>query len=75
MRCSEQINDYCDISEAYCKMAKNRLSYSEKDRHKLEEELKKHSVSKTFSDRKMKGEHTGKYRKTGQTKPNTIVNQ
>lgn len=64
-----------DISEAYCKMAKNRLLYSEKDRQKLEEELKKHSVSKTFSDRKMKGEHTGKYRKTGQTKLNIIVNQ
>ncbi len=64
-----------DISEDYCKMARNRLLTSEKERYKLEEEIKKHSVTKTFSDRKEKGEHTGRFRKSEQTKLNMLVKQ
>lgn len=64
-----------DISNRYCIMAKNRLLNYEKERHKLDEELKKHIVTKTFSDRKIRGEHTGRFRKSGQTKLDMLIKQ
>lgn len=62
-----------DISEDYCKMATNRIANSRNEIDKLNEEIKKHTITKTFSDRKKSGENTGRFRKSGQTKLNMLI--
>ncbi|MBU2530465.1 MAG: site-specific DNA-methyltransferase [Elusimicrobia bacterium] len=52
-----------DISKEYIDFAKNRLENYEEEFNKMEEELKKHIVVKTFKERKENGEFVGKYRK------------
>jgi modification methylase len=52
-----------DVSEEYVKDAEKRLSNCDKERKKLDEELKKHEVKKTFSKRKENGEYTGRHKR------------
>ena len=51
-----------DISENYIEYAENRLNNCESEREKVNEELSKHLINKTFKDRKENGEFVGKYR-------------
>ncbi len=53
-----------DISQEYIKLSLERLENCEKERNKLEAELIKHFVIKTFKERKEKGDNTGKFRTT-----------
>jgi len=52
-----------DISEEYINFAKERLKNYKTEIPKVQEELSKHFVRKTFKERKEKGEFVGKYRK------------
>ncbi len=51
-----------DISNEYKILSEKRLENSEAERFKIEEEISKHVVEKTFKERKMNGENTGKFR-------------
>lgn len=51
-----------DISEDYIKYAEERLSGCFKEKKKVDEELKRHFVSKTFKERKSNRENIGKYK-------------
>ena len=51
-----------DISLEYVDYAKKRLHNCESERRTLLEELEKHKVSKTFSERKQNGGYTGRFR-------------
>ncbi len=51
-----------EISKKYVEQAEQRLSNSEIERSDLEQELAKHFVMKTFKERKLLGEHTGKFK-------------
>lgn len=62
-----------DVSDDYCKMAKNRLLHSGEELHKIKEELSKHSVTQTFSERKMKGKNTGRHRESAQKRLDVIA--
>lgn len=50
-----------DVSAEYIKKAKERLLLAESEKYILDNELSKHIVEKTFADRKMNLEFTGKY--------------
>jgi len=51
-----------DISKEYVKYAKKRLQNYEKEIPLAKKELSKHKVTKTFKERKEKGEFVGRYR-------------
>jgi site-specific DNA-methyltransferase (adenine-specific) len=61
-----------DISPEYVDLAKGRLSNCESERRTLLEELEKHRVSKTFSERKRNGRYTGRFK---QSKGNSTTEQ
>ena len=52
-----------EISPEYVKMANERLENCENERSKVQMELEKHKVIKTFKQRKENGEWIGKFRK------------
>jgi modification methylase len=52
-----------DISKRYVKFAEDRLQNYENELKFAHEEISKHTVRKTFGERKEKGEFTGKYGK------------
>lgn len=51
-----------ELSEEYINFSLERIKNAEKERRKLQEELNKHIVHKTFKERKEQGENTGKFR-------------
>ena len=51
-----------DISRKYVENSKKRLAAYEYERKIINEELAKHIVEKTFQDRKLNSENTGKFR-------------
>lgn len=51
-----------EISKDYINMAKKRLKNDEQEKAKIETEISKHIVHKTFRDRKKNNEFTGKYK-------------
>jgi len=53
-----------DISDNYVKYAKKRLQNYKTEIPKAKEELLKHKVTKTFKERKEKGEFVGRHRKS-----------
>jgi modification methylase len=53
-----------DISEEYINHTKFRVQNSDIEKLPLLEEVEKHKVSKTFSDRKKNGGYTGKFKQT-----------
>lgn len=53
-----------DISDDYIKETNERLCNSEKERIKIDVEVEKHVVRKTFADRKALREFTGNFRNT-----------
>ncbi len=58
-----------DISQEYINFAKERLKNYQAEIPKVQEELSKHFVRKTFKERKEKGEFVGKYRKNRNGQP------
>ena len=58
-----------DISQEYINFAKERLKNYQEEIPKVQEELSKHFVRKTFKERKEKGEFVGKYRKNRNDQP------
>lgn len=58
-----------DISQEYINFAKERLKNYQAEIPKVQEELSKHFVRKTFKERKEKGEFVGKYRKNRNDQP------
>ena len=50
-----------DISEEYTKMAQGRLDVASNELKKVQEELLKHRIDKTFRDRKIDGSYVGKF--------------
>jgi site-specific DNA-methyltransferase (adenine-specific) len=61
-----------DISPEYVEHAQSRLRDCESERRALREELEKHKVSKTFSERKQNGGYTGRFK---QSKDNSATEQ
>lgn len=62
-----------EIAEHYVKMAEERLENCEKEGIKLQSELEKHKVGKTFKQRKEEGLWVGNFRKTkGKEKQKTL---
>jgi len=61
-----------DISQEYIEYAENRLANYQKERLKINEELAKHKIEKTFKERKEKGEFTGKHRTTNNIDADTV---
>lgn len=59
-----------ELSEEYIKLANERLSATNAELIKVNEELAKHVVTKTFKERKENGEMTGKFKPGYQTKKN-----
>ena len=59
-----------DISKEYIAFAENRLENYEKERIKINEELAKHKIKKTFKERKNNNEFTGRHRKGIEHLPN-----
>lgn len=53
-----------EVAEQYVKMAEERLQNCERERSKVEAELEKHKVEKTFKQRKEEGLWVGNFRKT-----------
>lgn len=51
-----------DISEDYIAFAKNRLDNYQQENNKVTNELQKHFVEKTFKERKLNKENTGKFK-------------
>lgn len=51
-----------DISEDYISFAEERLQNCLSEKKKVEEELQKHFVEKTFKERKLNKENTGKFK-------------
>ncbi|WP_456465493.1 DNA-methyltransferase [Persephonella sp.] len=58
-----------DISQEYINFAKERLKNYQAEIPKVQEELSKHFVRKTFKERKEKGEFVGKHRKNRNGQP------
>jgi len=50
-----------EISDEYIEFAYNRLNNYESELKNAQQEIEKHKVIKTFKDRKLNGEFTGKY--------------
>jgi len=61
-----------DISEEYVEYAKKRLDNYKNEIPMAEEELSKHIVTKTFSERKSRGEFVGKHRNINEKKMRTL---
>jgi len=57
-----------DISEEYVEFAKSRLLNAERELPKVQQEIQKHVVKKTFKQRKEKGEFVGRFRKNSDYK-------
>jgi modification methylase len=53
-----------DISAEYITSTENRIINYEKERIKMNEELAKHKIEKTFKERKENGEFTGRHKVT-----------
>lgn len=53
-----------DISNKYIDFANTRIENANAEKNKVEQELRKHFVEKTFKQRKEKGENTGKFKTT-----------
>ena len=53
-----------DISEEYINHAKSRVLNCEVEKGALLEEVEKHKVSKSFSDRKQNGGYTGRFKQS-----------
>lgn len=51
-----------EISDEYIRYAENRLKNYSKEKQNIQAEIAKHFVTKTFKERKEKGEFTGKYK-------------
>ncbi|MDO5760811.1 MAG: DNA methyltransferase [Bacteroidota bacterium] len=51
-----------DISEDYISFTKERLEKALKEKRKVEQEVSRHFVEKTFKERKANKENTGKFR-------------
>ena len=51
-----------DISKDYISFANSRLKDSQKEKPKIEKELRKHFVEKSFKERKLNKENTGKFK-------------
>ena len=62
-----------DISKKYVEDAKKRLVICENERTILNEEIAKHTVGKTFKDRKINGENTGKFANTIKIKQRKMI--
>jgi len=60
-----------DISEEYINHTKSRLRNCEAEKISLLEEVEKHKVSKTFSDRKKNGGYTGRFKNSKNNSPTT----
>ena len=60
-----------DISEEYISFAENRLNNYENEQAKINEELAKHKIEKTFKQRKENNEFTGKHKTTNSENENT----
>lgn len=61
-----------DISSDYIKETNDRLHNSEKERIKVDGEIEKHIVRKTFADRKAMGEFTGNFKNTIDNRISTL---
>ncbi|MEO0021465.1 MAG: site-specific DNA-methyltransferase [candidate division WOR-3 bacterium] len=61
-----------DISEEYTRLTEQRLSNYLKEVPLVNEEIAKHKVTKTFKERKAKGEFTGRYGPQRRTTPLTL---
>lgn len=61
-----------DISGDYVHEANERLLRAERERQKIDEEIEKHIVRKTFADRKALGEFTGRFRNRLNQRINTL---
>ncbi len=57
-----------DISDDYITYSKERLKNYKKEINEVETEISKHFVKKTFKERKLNGEFTGRFKKTEQIK-------
>lgn len=62
-----------EISPEYVKMAEERLKYCEKERIRIQMELEKHKVIKTFKQRKENGEWVGKFKKIDKEQQLTLI--
>ncbi len=63
-----------DISPDYVKFAEERIKNAESERRRVEAEVSLHVVTKTFADRKARGEWVGRYRAPEATKMADILN-
>ena len=61
-----------EISSEYIKMSEKRLKNASQEKQLVDEELQKHTVKKTFKDRKEKGEYTGKFKRKS-IEPSSII--
>ena len=62
-----------DLSNEYIAFAQKRLANCEKEKAKINEELAKHKIEKTFKERKENNEFTGKHKTINDTEPNFDV--
>lgn len=59
---------WIDISEEYINFSKNRIENYHSEQNKINEELNKHFVRKTFKERKENGEYTWKFKQKNEIK-------
>jgi modification methylase len=64
-----------DISEEYVRYAQGRLARCEAERPRLQEELSRHRVAKTFKERKERREFVGRYRKGSEAQGGSLFNE
>ena len=62
-----------EISPGYVKMAEERLKYCENERIRVQMEVEKHKVIKTFKQRKENGEWVGKFKKINKERQLTLL--
>ena len=62
-----------DMSEEYINFSLDRLQNYEKERRKIQEEINKHFVNKTFKERKENGDNTGKFKTTNNITSNELL--
>lgn len=62
-----------DISQAYVDMAVTRLADWEREREKATRELERHTVLKTFKQRKEQGDFTGRFGPEGKAENNELL--
>ncbi|MCC7430985.1 site-specific DNA-methyltransferase [bacterium] len=63
-----------EISKDYINLTEERLANCNNEKKTAEEELQKHTVLKTFKDRKQNGEFTGKFKKGLSPKQKNQIN-